>query len=111
MSVLYGIKFVYTPIQLSEYQLRITRTRTQAALWGRWQARRFAAAKAKQGKGKQIKQDSPPVEEDKVVRVSVEDARCRTPWGTSSPCRDGAHWQEVERHPAVIIEHSGAIWN
>ncbi|MPC85283.1 hypothetical protein E2C01_080049 [Portunus trituberculatus] len=61
----FGVKFVYTPIQLNERQLRLVRTRAQAALWSRKQARKFAATKqAKLAKAKQVKskveEDPPP---------------------------------------------------
>ena len=89
----YGEKFVYGNKQLSESEVRVARTRAEFALWGRQQARRFAAAKKrpKQAAGDNkadealpppkekeivtLMSDGPPVQEERPVVTEPRTAR------------------------------------
>ena len=66
----YGEKFVYGDKQLSEKEVRVSRTRAEFALWGRQQARRFAEAKKrpKQTVGNKAVEEATAGREDEVRR-------------------------------------------
>ena len=102
---MYGIRFVYMPIQLNAREVRVARCRAEAALRERNLARKFAAAKNKVKVNSSVLEVSVPVE---VINTEVMDTVQDVSWVDEGGVKEEAA-QDGDGCPEMAVTPSEAV--